>query len=115
MKSPWYASGDLFLPKEVRNILETYIIGNDTSLVYITLWSFMHSLSGVLFRFVNNSLQDYIVVHTIWELWQIYIGMTPIHTARGVIDIFVDTLMGIIGFMFASSMPLQRFRWINRF
>lgn len=102
-KHPWYASGDLFLPKEVRRILETYIIGHETSLVYITLWSFMHMLSGVLFIFVSNSLVDYVIVHTIWEIWQIYIGMTPIHTIRGIIDVFVDTIMGMIGFILAKK------------
>lgn len=100
MKHPWYASGDLFLPKEVRNLLETYIIGNDTSLFYITVWSFMHLLSGVLFALVSDSLQGYMVTHTIWEIWQIYIKMTPIHKLRGAIDIFTDTGMGIIGFLF---------------
>ena len=103
MKHPWYASGDLFLPKTLRNLLETYLIGNDKSLFYISLWSFMHSLSGVLFSFVNNSLWDYIVVHTIWEIWQIYIGMTPIHKLRGVIDIFTDTIMGILGFLVSQQ------------
>lgn len=103
MKHPWYASGDLFLPKQLRNFLETYIIGNNTSLFYISLWSFMHMLSGILFSLVSNSLQGYIVTHTIWELWQIYIGMTPIHTLRGVIDIFTDTTMGIIGFNLANN------------
>jgi hypothetical protein len=102
MKHPWYASGDLFLPKPVRDLLETYIIGNDESLFYISLWSFMHMLSGVIFSFVSNSLQGYIVVHTVWEIWQIYIGMTPAHTLRGVIDIFTDTFMGVAGFLLAN-------------
>lgn len=106
MNTPWYASGDLFLPKSVRTFLETYVIGDDKSLVYISLWSFMHSFSGVLFSFVSDSLQGYIVVHTVWELWQIYIGMTPIHTARGVIDIFTDTFMGILGFLLVRLRPI---------
>lgn len=102
MKHPWYASGDLFLPKSVRNLLEIYIIGNDTSLFYISLWSFMHMISGIIFSFISNSLQGYIVTHTLWELWQIYIKMTPIHKLRGAIDIFTDTGMGVIGFIIGS-------------
>lgn len=109
MRTAWYASGDLFLPKEVRTILETYIIGNDTSLFYITLWSFMHMLSGFLFRFINNSLVNYIIVHTVWEIWQIYIGMTHVDTLRGKIDVVVDTVMGIIGFIFAKKYIAQSF------
>jgi hypothetical protein len=103
MKHPWYASGDLFLSKPVRDVLETYLIGDDKSLFYISLWSFMHMLSGVLFSFVSNSLQGYLVIHTIWELWQIYIKMTPIHTVRGAIDIFTDTFMGVLGFTLAAT------------
>jgi hypothetical protein len=99
MRTTWYASGDLFLPKRVRNILETYIIGDDKSLIYVSLWSFMHALSGVLFYFISNSLQGYLVTHTAWEIWQIYIGMTPLHTVRGILDIFVDTIMGVLGFL----------------
>lgn len=102
VKHPWYASGDLFLPKNLREFLETYIVGNDTSIFYISIWSFVHSLSGVLFSLVSNSLHSYIVVHTVWELWQIYIGMTPIHTLRGVIDICTDTVMGVLGFVVAN-------------
>jgi len=104
MKHPWYASGDLFLPKQVRNFLETYIVGNDKSLFYISFWSLMHCLSGILFSFVSNSLQDYIVIHTIWEIWQIYIKMTPIDTLRGAIDIFTDTFMGILGFILGTRL-----------
>ena len=103
-----YASGDLFLPKSIRNILETYIIGNDKSLFYITLWSFMHLLSGLLFSFVNNSLVNYIIVHTLWELWQIYIGMTRINTLRGMIDVFVDTIMGILGFLLGTKLKSSK-------
>jgi hypothetical protein len=99
MKHPWYASGDLFLPSKVRKVLETYILGNDTSLFYITLWSFVHFISGIVFSFMSDSLQGYLVVHTIWELWQIYIRMTPIARIRGVIDVITDTCMGVLGFV----------------
>jgi hypothetical protein len=104
MKHPWYASGDLFLPKPIRDTLKTYIIGDDTSLFYISLWSFMHALSGFLFAFVSDSLQGYIVIHSIWEIWQLYIGMTPAHTLRGFIDVITDTVMGILGFISQKSL-----------
>lgn len=97
MKHALYASGDLFLPKEVRGILETYLIGNDKSIFYLSLWSFMHMLSGVLYSFVDRSYWNYFLLHTIWELWQLYIGMTPIHTLRGSVDIVTDTVMGLLG------------------
>jgi hypothetical protein len=108
MRTPWYASGDLFLPKQIRSILETYIVGDDKSLIYITLWSIMHGLSGVIFYFVSDSFQGYLVIHTVWELWQIYIGMTPLHTIRGIIDIITDTIMGSVGFLSTRYLVEQR-------
>ncbi len=109
-RHPWYASGDLFLPKNIRKILETYIIGNDTSLFYITLWSFMHMLSGVMYSFVSSSLVNYVIVHTLWEIWQIYIGMTRINTIRAIIDVFVDTIMGVIGFIIGDRYIKVKFK-----
>lgn len=101
-----YRSGDVFLPKSVRRILEHYYVGNDKSVFYITNWSFVHLLSGVVTGYVL--LQFYpdlpyyttgFVVHTVWEFWQIFIGMTKWKTLRGQIDIFVDTAMFMIGML----------------
>lgn len=97
MKHPLYASGDLFLPREVRQFLETYLIGNAHSVFYLSMWSFMHMLSGIVYSFVDRSYWNYFLLHTIWELWQLYIQMTPIHTLRGVVDIGTDTIMGLLG------------------
>lgn len=99
-----YRSGDVFLPKPVRQFLEHYYIGNGKSVFYITNWSFVHLLSGVVTGYIL--LQFYpdlpyyttgFVVHTLWEFWQIFIGMTKWKTTRGQIDIFVDTVMFMIG------------------
>ena len=58
-------------------------------------------LSGaLLFPFVT--LLGYVGLHTAWELWQVYIGMTPL-TLRGGIDVVVDTLMGVLGYSLASK------------
>lgn len=99
-----YRSGDLFLPLWVRQILERYHIGNDRTVFYITNWSIVHLLSGVLTGYIllekYPSLPYYttgFIVHTIWEFWQIFIGMTKWKTARGSMDIFVDTAMFMIG------------------
>lgn len=102
-RSFWFASGDMFLPKSVRRFLETYIIGSDTSLFYISIWSFVHMFTGILFALmVKGPIDMYVWLHTIWEVWQIAIGMTPIHTARGMLDIFTDTAMGVIGVIIAQ-------------
>ena len=89
-----YRSGDIFLPRKYVDKLDKYIIGNDTSVMYLNYWSLMHLLSGVLFP--SENYLYYFIVHSLWELWQIFIGMTPLNL-RGFIDIIVDTLMGLLG------------------
>jgi hypothetical protein len=93
-----YKSGDLFLPDDAKRFLQTYIIGNDSSIYYINYWSLIHLLSGVVMHhLVGDKAIFSLVVHTLWELWQIYIGMTKIN-ARGIIDSINDTLFFMIGF-----------------
>jgi hypothetical protein len=99
-----FQSGDLFLPKSVRAFLEHYYVGSDTSLVYITNWTFIHFLVGVvLARYLyqtmtaTNTLWRVFWIHTLWELWQIIGRNTPIHTARGILDIGMDTFATMFG------------------
>ncbi len=104
-KDSWiYRSGDIFLPPAVRRWLETYWIGNASTIFYITNWTFVHALSGVL---TAHSLSVWFpklplfwtafVVHTLWELWQMAIGMTKYTTLRGQVDTVVDTVAFLIG------------------
>ena len=99
-----YKSGDIFLSEEVRSLLKQYWIGNDTSLFYITNWTVMHFVSGVLTAYTLSSwfpkvslFWTGLFIHTLWELWQMAIGMTPIRTLRGQIDVAVDTIAFLIG------------------
>lgn len=99
-----YRSGDVFLPKSVRTVLEQYYIGNDKSVFYITNWSFVHLLSGIITGYVLIQVYPDLpyyttgfIIHTLWEFWQIFIGMTKWKTARGQMDIVVDTVMFMIG------------------
>ncbi len=99
-----YRSGDVFLPKSVRDILQRYWIGSPKTTFYITNWSIVHFLTGIAtayFLFQSKIKENiYLVaflIHTIWELWQIFIGMTPIYTLRGQVDIVVDTLLFMFG------------------
>ena len=73
------------------------------SLVYINLWHINHFLSGVFFALLHlyfyrfeSPFMTYFVVHTLWELWQLFIGMT-IPNLRGILDIGNDTLFGLLG------------------
>ena len=104
-----YRSGDVFLPKSVRTILETYLIGNATSKFYVSVWSLVHFLSGVLtawmllnyfptFSFYKTGFW----IHTAWEYWQIFIGMTKYYTFRGALDVVTDTAFFMGGMLFFS-------------
>lgn len=97
-----YRSGDVWLPPRVVRFLGTYVIGDDSTLFYITYWHGMHMLSGVLFGVlllfyrIPSPVLTYIGLHTLWELWQLSIGMTK-PTPRGLLDTGVDTLAGLLG------------------
>ena len=102
-------SGDLFLPQPVRRFLYTHIIGSESTIFYISYWSILHMLSGILTGWVLlkwfNRIPYYftgILVHTIWELWQKFIGMTK-WDLRGAIDTIMDTIMHLIGMVIMAS------------
>jgi hypothetical protein len=106
-----FRSGDLFLPKKLRNFLEYYYIGNSKSVFYFTNWSIIHFLSGLVSAIyllkhkysVNEVISISFIIHSIWELWQIYGENTPIYTLRGKIDVLVDTLcymIGVVGWLY---------------
>jgi Cu-Zn family superoxide dismutase len=108
-----YRSGDLFLNDAAKKFLYSYIAGNDRSLVYINYWSVIHFLAGVLVYLGLRLLgiESYfligLVIHTLWEFWQLSIGMTKV-SARGLIDIGMDTGffmggMGIAAHFLASA------------
>ena len=103
-----YRSGDAFLPKDVSRFLHTFVYGSYNTPVYINYWSFMHALSGVLFaalclRFPTIFPKPYLygfLVHCVWELWQIAIGMSRPFSAQGhngITDIVLDTAFFMAG------------------
>jgi hypothetical protein len=98
-------TGDLLLPMSVRKVLERYWIGDDTSLVYVTNWTFVHFFSGILLvrLFPTLSAWGAFWIHTAAELWQILIRNTPWQTARGRMDVFVDTLVFMSGVWIAKA------------
>ena len=107
LRDALFLSGDLFLPKSVREVLERYWIGNDRSLVYITNWSLMHVLSGILtgallLRYAPtwNYYWTGFWIHTVWEIWQALVKNTPYWTLRGRIDILTDTVLFMGGMFF---------------
>jgi len=107
-----YSSGDVFLPKIVRDTLAIMVYKypnvKDDYIFYIQIWSIVHFISGVVFGYLYRSLKfnpsDYyynaLIVHSLWELWQIGIGMSKPFMLKGrnsAVDIVVDTIMFMLG------------------
>lgn len=114
-----YNSGDVFLPPLIKKILDKDIIGNSKKTFYISGWTFMHFFSGIISAyflikyFKNNNkplvLSNYLlysfILHSLWELWQIIIGMSRPYTLYGRSNI-IDTLIDTISFMLGSYIYL---------
>jgi len=99
-----FRSGDLFLPQNLRRILDFYLIGNSQSLFYVNVWSIVHFLSGIIagslvyqYHPRANYYFSLFVLHSIWELWQVFILNTKYWTTRGLIDILTDTIFFMSG------------------
>jgi hypothetical protein len=119
-----YRSGDLFLSKYIREILETPLYGHhEKTPIYITLWSIMHLISGIItelllryyfkVNFFQNRILYGIIIHTFWELWQVIIKMNnpyKLTGKNGLIDMIVDTIMFLIGFTFSNFYIINHFK-----
>lgn len=109
-----YNSGYVFLPTALQKFLMFYWIGGPSSTFYITNWSIVHLCSGVLFGFLinkylivkgslkpgNNYYFKMLMLHTTWEIWQIFIENSNPFTLVGhgnFVDIIVDTVLFMIG------------------
>jgi hypothetical protein len=108
-----YRSGDAFLPDAARKILRRYWIGDDYSLFYVNNWSLVHFVSGILTATLMptnwNPFVVGVVIHTLWEAWQISIGMTRLNL-RGVVDIGMDTVWFMTGMWLTVRTLLYRQR-----
>lgn len=102
----WKNSGDLYLPKQIQTILNIYLVGDDSTVIYVNIWSIVHFCSGVLIALlyrhyttlsVTQIFNHMFIIHLCWEGWQILIGNTP-NTIRGTIDVIMDTLFFSLGY-----------------
>jgi hypothetical protein len=101
-----YNSGDVFLPEAVKNILQKDIIGSSKKTFYISGWSIVHFINGIIFGYLylyfKYDIRSYFltmfILHTLWELWQSIIGMAKPYKITGRSNI-VDTIMDTILFM----------------
>lgn len=103
-----YNSGDVFLPKSIRDLLVKGMYFDNKTMFYLNGWTLIHVLSGIISGFIyiylNKPLKYYyykmFVIHTLWELWQMLIGMSHPYKLTGnsnLIDIIIDTLAFMLG------------------
>ncbi len=102
-----YNSGDFFLPKPVKQLLDKHIYDTPNKLLYVNGWTFIHYFSGMLagmiYLYLGKRTDFYyyyynlFIIHTIWELWQMLIGMTKIWELTGFIDTIMDTFVYMLG------------------
>ena len=103
-----YNSGDFFFPKSIKNILDKNIYMTQNKSFYINGWSVLHYCSGMIlgaiYLYLDKGIYFYyynlFIIHTIWEFWQIIIGMSKPWRLTGdsnLIDTFIDTLVFMIG------------------
>jgi len=103
-----YNSGDVFLPKEVRDTLAKGIYFDSSNILYLNGWTILHFISGIItgyiYLYLNKPISNYyyklFIIHTIWELWQMLIGMSKpwsIYGNSNLIDIIIDTLVFMLG------------------
>jgi len=105
-----YNSGDVFLPENIKNILGKDLIGTSKKSFYVSGWSIVHLINGIIFGYLylyfNYDIRFYtyklFIIHTIWELWQMLIGMSKPYKLTGRSNL-IDTIMDTIFFMLGAS------------
>ena len=90
--------GDAFLPISARDALDKSVYS------MVNGWSIVHFLSGCLLAMIGATFDQAQLIHFVWEMFQISIGMTQTDDPRELIDISLDTLFFTLGF---SSLSLR--------
>lgn len=114
-------SGDMFMPYKIKKILNITLLGNSKT-YYINGWSFMHLVSGMIIGYIyiylGYSSVDYyykmFILHTIWELWQMLIGIVNPFKWKGDSGL-ADTIVDTIFFMIGSYMIHKWCNYKNKF
>jgi hypothetical protein len=109
-----YSSGDVFLPEKVKKILGTDLIGTSKKTFYVSGWSIVHLISGIIIGYIYLYFKGYsrlyalklFTIHTIWEVWQMLIGMSSPHKLTGRSNL-IDTIMDSIFFMLGAYIILH--------
>ena len=108
LKNIIYNSGDAFLPDNIKQILSYDIIGSHKKTFYISGWSIVHFINGIIFGYLylyfrydkKYYIINLVILHTLWEFWQIIIGMSRPYSLSGrsnLIDTIVDAILFMSG------------------
>ena len=105
-----YKSGDFFIPPSIKKMLDRSIYRTSNYSFYIEVWHILHFISGLLLGLIyikfgygrnfTKYLWDLFIIHTIWEYWQVYIGMShPLRLTynNNLLDIIFDTFVFMLG------------------
>jgi hypothetical protein len=105
-----YKSGDFLLPQPIKKVLDILLYKNYDYSFYVEVWHILHFVVGFLMGLVyiksgyryNTKIYlfNLFIIHTIWEYWQIYIGMShPLRLTyhNNLIDILFDTFVFMLG------------------
>ena len=103
-----YRSGDTFLPEKINTALKADLLVSSKKTFYISWWSLIHFLNGIIFGYfylyfkydLKHYLLNLLILHILWESWQILIGMSKPYNLTGpnnIVDIIVDTLLFMSG------------------
>jgi hypothetical protein len=118
LKKILYNTGDFLLPKVIKKNLDKIIYSKN--IFCLNGWSIIHFLAGIFIGYTlllhNNECYLYklLLIHTFWELWQIFIGMSKpfiliengkiviernikIKCKNNIIDFIVDTILFLLG------------------
>jgi hypothetical protein len=109
-----YNSGDVFLPDNIKKILSYDIIGSHKKTFYISGWSIVHFINGIIFGYLYLYLHydkkyyiiNLFILHTLWEFWQIIIGMSRPYSLSGrsnLIDTFLDSILFMSGALITKN------------
>lgn len=93
------------LTQEQVNTLNTVIYSDEY--FHINYWSLTHLFGGIIWGILNYfypkifSLTNYIILHTIFEIWELHSIHLPLNelTIQEIIDIIMDTIFGVVGFL----------------
>jgi hypothetical protein len=104
----------MFLPEKFKKILGTDLIGTSKKTFYVSGWSIIHLINGIIFGYIflyfklDSSFYFYklFILHTIWELWQMLIGMSRPYKLTGrsnIMDTIMDTILFMLGAYIART------------